>query len=137
MAKKQDKDMMESGAKVKIGTSDKIIRGFGYVFITLYALACVFPFLIIIGTSFTSETVIRAEGVQLFPKEFTLQAYEMVCKGGGIWYSYLLTIIMTLVGTFVGLTVISMTGYALQRKDFPFRNGISFFIYFSILRITK
>jgi len=28
MAKKEDKDLMESGAKVKLGTSDKIIRGF-------------------------------------------------------------------------------------------------------------
>jgi len=29
--------------------------------------------------------------------------------------------------------IISMTGYALQRKDFPFRNAISFFIYFTSL----
>jgi multiple sugar transport system permease protein/putative aldouronate transport system permease protein len=124
---------MDSGAKVKLGTSDKIIRTFGYIFITLYAVACVFPFLIIIGTSFTSEEIIRAEGVKLIPEGFTLKAYEMVCKGGAIWYSYALTIIMTALGTLVGLSIISMTGYALQRKDFPFRNGISFFIYFTSL----
>ena len=133
MAKNVDKDLMDSGAKVKIGVSDRIIRGFGYLFISFYALACIFPFLIIIGTSFSSEAVIRANGVQLIPKEFTLEAYEMVCKGGGIWYSYILTIVLTLVGTLIGLSVISMTGYALQRKDFPFRNVISFFIYFTSL----
>ena len=33
----------------------------------------------------------------------------------------------------MGLSIISMTGYALQRKDFSFRNGISFFIYFTSL----
>jgi multiple sugar transport system permease protein/putative aldouronate transport system permease protein len=132
MAKK-DKDLMDSGAKVKLGTSDKIIRTFGYIFVSLYAIACVFPFLIIIGTSFTSEEIIRREGVQLIPVDFTLKAYEMVCKGGAIWKSYALTITMTALGTFVGLAIISMTGYALQRKDFPFRNGISFFIYFTSL----
>lgn len=116
--------------KVKLGASDKIVRGFGYVVITIYALACIFPFLLILGSSFTAEEVIRTEGVQLIPKQFTLAAYEMVCKGGGIWKSYLLTIILTVVGTAVGLTIIAMTGYALQRKDFPFRNGISFYIYF-------
>ena len=100
---------------------------------TLYALACIFPFLLIVGTSFTSETVIRAEGVKLFPKEFTMQAYEMVVKGGGIWKSYILTIVITVGGTLVGLGIISMTGYALQRKDFPFRNVISFYIYFTSL----
>lgn len=47
----KDKDLMESGAKVKIGTSDKIIRGFGYAFITLYAVCCIIPFLIIVSSS--------------------------------------------------------------------------------------
>ena len=132
MAKK-NLDTVESGAKVKLGTSDKVIRSFGYVFITLYALCCIIPFIIIISTSFTSEAVIRAEGVQLFPKEFTLTAYEMVTKSGNIWKSYILTILLTAVGTGCGLSIISMTGYALQRKDFPFRNAISFYIYFTSL----
>ncbi len=132
MAKK-DADLMESGAKVKLGTSDKIIRGFGYIFITFYAICCIVPFLIIIGTSFTSETVIRSEGVKLIPKDLTVQAYQMVLKGGGIYKAYVLTIILTLVGTLVGLGIISMTGYALQRKDFAFRNVISFYIYFTSL----
>ena len=110
-----------------------IIRGIGYIFVTFYSVCCILPFLIIIGTSFTREEIIRAEGVQLIPKEATLKAYEMVCKSGAIWYSYALTITLTVVGTFVGLSIIAMTGYALQRKDFPFRNGISFFIYFTSL----
>ena len=130
---KQDKDLMESGAKVKLGKSDMIIRGFGYVFITLYSLCCIVPFIIIVSSSFTSESVIRSEGVQFFPKEFTLTAYNMVTKGGGIWKSYLLTIALTFFGTLIGLMIISMTGYALQRKDFPFGNAISFYIYFTSL----
>lgn len=133
MAKNKDMDMMESGAKVKLGTSDKVIRGFGYVVITLYCICCVIPFLIIVSSSFTNEAVIRAEGVQLIPKDITLEAYKMVCKSGGIWWSYLLTICLTMAGTALGLSIIAMTGYALQRKDFPFRNAISFYIYFTSL----
>ena len=121
------------GTRVKVGMSDRIIRGVGYVLVTIYELACVIPFIIIISTSFTSEATIRAEGVQLIPKDISLQAYEMVAKGGGIWWSYLLTIVMTLVGTFLGLSIIAMTGYALQRKDFAFRNAISFYVYFTSL----
>ena len=121
------------GTKVKIGMSDRIIRGVGYVLVSIYALACIIPFIIIVSTSFTSEATIRAEGVQLIPKDISLQAYDMVAKGGGIWWSYLLTIAMTLVGTFLGLSIIAMTGYALQRKDFPFRNVISFYVYFTSL----
>lgn len=131
--KKIDYDTYDSSARVKLGTSDYVIRGIGYVFVTLYALACIFPFLLIIGTSFTSEAVIRSAGVQLFPRDFTTEAYDMVLKGGAIWKSYLLTILMTGIGTGAGLIIISMTGYALQRKDFVLRNVISFFIYFTSL----
>jgi len=55
MAKKQDKDMVDSGAKVKLGASDRVIRGFGYAFMTIYAVCCIIPFIIIISTSFTSD----------------------------------------------------------------------------------
>lgn len=131
MAKTKTDSM--SGVKVKLDTSDKIIRTTGYILTTLYALACVFPFLIILGTSFTSEAVVRVEGVQLIPKDFTTYAYELILKAGTIAGSYAVTIIMTVCGTFVGLAIISMTGYALQRKDFPYRNIISFYIYFTSL----
>ena len=126
-------DLMESSAKVRLGTSDKIIRGFGYAFVTFYAICCIIPFIIIVSSSFTSEAAIREFGVQIFPKDFTMEAYKMVVKSGGIWWSYLLTIVMKAVGTGLGLSIISMTGYALQRRDFPFRNAISFYIYFTSL----
>ena len=48
-------DLMESSAKVRLGTSDKIIRGFGYAFVTFYAICCIIPFIIIVSSSFTSE----------------------------------------------------------------------------------
>ncbi len=130
---KNNQQLEMTGVKVKLGASDIIIRTIGYILITFYALACIFPFLIIIGTSFTNESVIRAEGVKLIPKEFTTKSYEMVMRGGMIWRSYGLTITLTLCGTVVGLLIIAMTGYALQRKDFPIRNAISFYIYFTSL----
>ena len=132
MAKHQD-DIMETKSKIKLTTSDYVIRGIGYVFITLFAIASIFPFLVILGTSFETEENIITSGVTLIPRTFTTAAYELVIKGGSIWASYGLTIILTLIGTGIGLFICAMTGYALQRRDFPFRNAISFFIYFTSL----
>ena len=132
MAKNPD-DLMDSKSKIKLTTSDYIIRGIGYFFITLFAIASIFPFLVILGTSFETEENIISKGVTLFPRSFTTAAYELVIKGGTIWASYGLTIVLTLVGTVIGLFICAMTGYALQRRDFPFRNAISFFIYFTSL----
>lgn len=119
--------------KVKLDISDKIIRSIGYIVASFHALICVIPFLMILGTSFTSENYVRKNGVTLIPKEVTTYAYKLVLDGGTIWGSYAITIIMTLCGTLLGLGIIAMTGYALQRKDFPFRNAISFYIYFTSL----
>ena len=129
----KNSNSMQQGTKVKLGASDLFIRGFGYTLVTIYAVCCIVPFLIILGTSFTSESYVTSQGVTLIPHDFTLAAYEMVVKGGRIWQSYILTITMTVVGTFLGLMFISMAGYALQRRDFPFRNAISFYIYFTSL----
>ncbi len=133
MAKVKDLDMVSSSAKVKLGASDIIVRGVGYLVTSLYALACIFPFLVILGSSFTSESYLNLHGVQLIPGDFSTEAYRAVIKSGLIWKSYIVTIILTAVGTGIGLSVIAMTGYALQRRDFPFRNGISFYIYFTSL----
>ena len=132
MAKNPD-DLMETKSKIKLTASDYVIRGIGYVFITLFAIASIFPFLIILGTSFETEDNIISYGVTLIPRTFTTSAYEMVIKGGSIWASYGLTIVLTLIGTGIGLFICAMTGYALQRRDFPYRNAISFFIYFTSL----
>ena len=134
MARKKDNfDMMDSISHVKLTTSDYVIRGIGYTLITIMALMSIFPFLVILGTSFETEDNIIANGVTLIPRNFTTDAYELVIKGGTIWASYGLTVVLTVVGTLCGLFICAMTGYALQRRDFPFRNIISFFIYFTSL----
>lgn len=133
MVNTKHQDLMTTGVKIKMDPTKKVTKVVGYVFVTFYALCCVIPFLIILSTSFTSESVIRNVGVQIIPKEFTLESYKMVIKSANIFKSYILTIGLTVVGTFVGLFIISMTGYALQRKDFEFRNIISFYIYFTSL----
>lgn len=128
-----DTSKVKKGVKVKLDISDKIIRSTGYFVAAFYALLCVIPFLLIVGTSFSSEAVVRLSGVTLIPKDFTTYAYNLIFEGGTVWGSYVVTITMTVAGTAMGLCIIAMTGYALQRKDFVFRNAISFYIYFTSL----
>jgi ABC-type glycerol-3-phosphate transport system permease component len=120
--------------KIKLDKSDRIVRGFAYIFISLFALMCLVPFVLMISTSFSTESEITKTGFALIPKGFTFTAYELLLKNSKqLFGAYIVTIVMTICGTFIGLFIISMTGYALQRKDFPFRNGISFYIYFTTL----
>ena len=120
--------------KVRLDASDKIVRGFAYVFISLFAALCLFPFLLIVATSFSSEKSIMQYGFQIWPREFSLYAYQLIFKTPMVMIkTYGLTIGLTVAGTIIGLFIVAMTGYALCRPDFPFRNGISFYIYFTTL----
>jgi ABC-type glycerol-3-phosphate transport system permease component len=120
--------------RIKLDRSDRLVRGFAYVFISIFALMCLVPFVLMISTSFSTESEITKTGFALIPKGFTFKAYELLLKNSKqLLGAYVVTIMMTVGGTGIGLFIISMTGYALQRKDFPFRNGISFYIYFTTL----
>jgi putative aldouronate transport system permease protein len=119
---------------IKLGASDYVLRGISYASVSLFALFCALPFVLIISASFSSESAILANGFGLLPRDFSLTAYEYIFRAPRqIIGSYVVTVTMTVFGTAIGLFVISMTGFALYRKDFRFRNHISFFIYFTTL----
>lgn len=123
-----------TGTAVKLDTADKVIRGFTYVFCSLFSLCCVFPFLLIVMSSFASEESIRRTGFTIWPSDFSTFAYDLLLRSPDQMVgAYVVTIIMMVTGTAVGLFIIAMTGYALQRKDFPYRNKISFYIFFTSL----
>lgn len=110
------------------------IRLFSYISITIFSLCCLVPFVLILATSFTSEASIMKSGFNLWPKEFSTFAYKIVFENPRVMVgSYIVTFLITFVGTAIGLFIVAMTGYALQRPDFPYRNKISFFIYFTTL----
>lgn len=126
---------MQSTVSLKrTDVSTIVIRIFAYAAIALFAICCLLPFILIVATSFTSEASIMKHGFNLWPKEFSTFAYKIVFQNPQVMVgSYLVTLGITLVGTTVGLFIVAMTGYALQRPDFKYRNKISFFIYFTTL----
>lgn len=120
--------------KVRLDGTDRFLRGFTYVVFSIFAILCIIPFWLIIASSFSTEAAIRRSGFTLWPADFSLYSYQLISMSPDqLIGSYVVTVAMTMLGTTVGLFFISMTGYALQRKDFPYRNGISFYIYFTSL----
>ncbi len=131
---KQAPVVLNHPKKIKLDISDRIIRGVTYVIVTLFSIACIIPFWMVIASSFSSEEAIRRTGFTLWPSDFSLFSYELLFRSPDQMVgAYVVTIGLAVVGTLIGLFIISMTGYALQRKDFPFRNHIMFYIYFTSL----
>ena len=128
-----EKQVMES-RKVKMGTAAVIFNVIGYILVGLVALICLLPFIMLISGSFSSEQAIRFTGYGLLPKEFTLEAYRIVFKyPEKIARAYGVSIFITVTGTVLGLFITTMAAYVISRKDFKYRNVISFFFYFTTL----
>jgi putative aldouronate transport system permease protein len=105
-----------------------------YTFISITTVLCVLPFLIIISGSLTDNASIATSGYHLIPKVFSVEAYRTIFYfPQGILKAYTVTGLNTLIGTTLGLFFISMAGYVLSRKDFKYRNPISFLIYFTTI----
>lgn len=119
---------------IQIDRSDRVIRGLTYVLVGVFAVLCILPFWLIFASSFSSEEAIRRTGFTLWPKDISTYSYWLILRSPQQMIgAYVVTILMTLTGTSVGLFIIAMTGYALQRRDFEIRNGIMFYIYFTSL----
>lgn len=112
----------------------KWFRLIALVVILVSTVACLFPFLLIISASLTENESIIRDGYHLIPPEFSTEGYKTVFRfPKQVLDAYTVTVTTTVVGTFIGLFLITMAGYVLQRKDFKYRNFFSFVIYFTTL----
>lgn len=113
---------------------ERIAKVFFYLIVAIFALICLFPFTLMVTSSFMNEKEILTEGFKLIPNEWSFSAYEFLFRTPKkLIDAYGVTIFTAVVGTLMGLLCMSMAGYVLCRKDFLYRNQISFFIYFTTL----
>ncbi len=116
MKKKQSE---QSNSNIKMGKSNRTLMLICYLCIAVFAILCLFPFALMITSSFMTEREIVAEGYKLFPKNWSLSAYRYLLDNPTkLLSSYRVTITITVVGTAIGLFIMSLAGYVLNRKDF-------------------
>ena len=113
--------------------SDKAVEWIFTALIIIFAVVCLVPFILVIASSFTSETSIIQNGYNLWPKEFSLEAYKLLFKSNTLVPAYGVTIFVTVVGTLLSMLVTSMCAYAISCKSFYNRGKVAFFVYFTML----
>ena len=129
----KDLDYEPSAPKtIKKSAGTKAFEAAAYVLLFLGSLICVLPFIIIISGSFTDNATILTKGYSLLPRDFTFSAYQTIFKSPkDIIQAYKMNFYYTIVGTALGLMMITLTGYVISRKEFKYRNTVSFLIYFT------
>lgn len=95
---------------------------------------CISAFLLVISISFQSQQEITRYGYSFFPRKISLLAYIFVFRTkNSLMTSYLLTAFISIVGSAIGVTLDSLCGYVLSRKDYRYRRILSFYVFFAIL----
>lgn len=76
----------------------------------------------IISQSLMSNQDIMKYGYTLLPKNISLESYKyLLLKNSAMRHGFLVSVGITLVGTFSSLLVTSMYAYGISKKDLPFR----------------
>lgn len=92
------------------------------VLFSLLGFATFLPLLLVIIISFSSEASIAEKGYSFFPSSWSLDAYRYIWKSiDYIGHSFLLSLVIMILGTVLSLGLISTMAYVLSRKDFRFR----------------
>ncbi|MCR5734630.1 MAG: carbohydrate ABC transporter permease [Lachnospiraceae bacterium] len=129
MAKNKNLDLAPS-RKEKMGVGQIIL----FLILLLYTLFCFLPVILVFVASVTDEKYITQHGFAFVPKQFSKSGFEAVLRyGTQLAKSYGVTIFVTVVGTLVGLLIMSMFAYSISRKDFRMSKFLSIYLLIPML----
>lgn len=111
-----------------------ITQTIAHIVCGLFALLALLPFVLLIVASFTDNTWATANGFSFFPKEWSLEAYRYIAaQWDTIGRAYVMTIIVTAVGTFLSILITTLFAYAISQKNIPGMKILSFLMVFTML----
>lgn len=113
---------------------EEIVRAIAYIVMTILAVFAVAPFVLLISASFSSENSLALNGYQFIPEEFSLEAYKYIWAARDtIGKAYLMTVLVTAVGTTLSVVITSMLAYSLIQKGVPGQKLISLMLVITLL----
>ncbi len=125
--------MVDRMARGKLNASP-MFTAVSYTVLSIIALICLLPFIVLLSGAFSSESSVLAKGYWFWPRDFSLDAFKFIFRyPEDILSAFKVSIIITVVGTVLSLFISSMTAYVISRKEIKYRNGLSFFLFFTTL----
>lgn len=113
---------MSSSKKIKRSAGDRAFDWINYLFLALFSLTILFPFWNLFVQSVSSPDSGVVDALQMWPKKFSAFNYKYVLANKYIWTGYRETLIRTIAGTALGVTLTAMGAYVLSKKKLPNRN---------------
>ena len=118
--------------KRKLEFSELLFKILSYVFLTVFSLCCLYPFVYAISAAMSGRAAVEYGQVILFPKDIQFEAFLKMFNDNGFWNAYTNTLFVTFYGTLWAMGVAILGAYALSKKRLLFRKGLNFFLVFTM-----
>ena len=118
--------------KRKLETSELIFKILSYTLLTIFALACLYPFVYAVSASISGAHSVDYNEIILLPKDVQFDAFKYMFSNNMFWNAYSNTLFLTLYGTIWSLVYSILGAYALSKKRLLFRKFFNFFLVFTM-----
>ena len=118
--------------KRKLEISELIFKILSYLFLTVFAICCIYPFLYAISAAISGREAVEYGQIVLFPKDIQFEAFKAMFSNNMFWNAYSNTLFLTFYGTLWAMGVSILGAYALSKKRLLFRKTFNFFLVFTM-----
>ena len=118
--------------KRKLEFTELLFKILSYVFLTIFSLCCLYPFLYAISAALSGRSAVEYGQVVLFPKDIQFEAFSKMFNDNNFWNAYTNTLFITFYGTLWAMGVAILGAYALSKKRLLFRKGLNFYLVFTM-----
>ena len=118
--------------KRKLEFTELLFKVLSYIFLTIFALCCLYPFLYAVSSSISGLEAVEKGSVVLLPQNIQFDAFLSMFNDNNFWNAYTNTLFITFYGTLWAMGVAILGAYALSKKRLLFRKGLNFFLVFTM-----
>lgn len=108
---------------------------FGFNIIFFFAAAmCILPVIFIFMISISSTESIRLNGYRFIPDSYSIESYKFIFREkASILNALGISIFVTVVGSIIGVTLVTMMGYVLSRREYKFNGFFTMLVFIPMI----
>lgn len=89
-----------------------------YLFLLVFSFLCLAPFLNVLAKALSAEHYVLAGMVSLMPRGLNFSAFEAVLESPSFKRSFMVSLFVTLTGTFLSVLLTSLVAFAASRRNY-------------------